>query len=46
MQRSSDRAGLVSGPAVALDALEAARNDSAKETNKEPEGTIELHNDE
>ena len=29
-----------------LDALEAARNDSAKETNKEPEGTIELHNDE
>ena len=29
-----------------LDALEAARNDSAKETNQEPEGTIELHNDE
>ena len=29
-----------------LDALEAARNDSAKEINQEPEGTIELHNDE
>ena len=29
-----------------LDALEAARNDSAKEINQEPEGTIDLHNDE
>ena len=29
-----------------LDDLEAARNDSAKSINIEPEGTIELHNDE
>ena len=29
-----------------LDELEAARNDTAKTVNEEPEGTIELHNDE
>ena len=29
-----------------LDELESARNDTAKTVNEEPEGTIELHNDE